>query len=105
MKKLWANNSYAIILIAAGLIFSLTVKVHSMISDDQYITVTIEEGQSLWEIAQTFKDEHNLSEKQFVSWVEKENGINGEVIHPGDEIMIPVAAEQGEPRQIAGAER
>ena len=105
MKKLWVNNSYAIILIAAGLIFSLAVEVHSMISDDKYITVTIEEGQSLWEIAQTFKDEHNLSERQFVSWVEKENGIEGEVIYPGDEILIPVVAEHIEPTQIAGAER
>jgi hypothetical protein len=105
MKKLWKNNSYAIILIAAGLLFSLAVKVHSIASDDAYITVTIEEGQSLWEIAQAYAGEHNLSESQFVSWVEKENGIEGEVIYPGDEIMIPVEVGQTEPTQIAGAER
>ena len=104
MKKLWENYSYAIILIAASLIFSLVAKAH-LNNDDAYITVTIEEGQSLWEIAETFAHDHNLSEHEFVSWVVKENGIVGEMIYPGDEIVIPVVAEQIEPTQIAGAER
>ena len=105
MKKLWDNYSYAIILLSVSLIFSLVAKAHLNNSGDAYITVTIEEGQSLWEIAETFANEHNLTETEFVSWVEKENGIVGEVIYPGDELRIPVVAEQMEPTQIAGAER
>jgi hypothetical protein len=105
MKKIWKNNSYAIILIAAGLIFSLAIKVNDIASSDEYITVTIEEGQSLWVLAHDYASEHNLTESQFISWVEKENGIEGEVIYPGDEILIPVSADQTEPAQIAGAER
>jgi cell division protein YceG involved in septum cleavage len=104
MKKLWENYSYAIILLAASLIFSVVAKIH-LNNDDAYITVTIEEGQSLWEIAETFAHDHNLSENEFISWVVKENGIVGEMIYPGDEIVIPVVAEQIEPTQIAGAER
>ncbi|MBS8263638.1 LysM peptidoglycan-binding domain-containing protein [Mesobacillus boroniphilus] len=104
MKKLWENYSYAMILLAVSLIFSFVAKAH-LNNEDAYITVTIEEGQSLWEIAETFASEHNLSENEFVSWVEKENGIIGEMVFPGDELVIPVIAEQVEPTQIAGAER
>ena len=104
MKKLWENYSYGIILLAVSLIFSFVAK--AQLNDEEaYITVTIEEGQSLWEIAETFASEHNLTEKEFVSWVEKENGIIGETIFPGDELIIPVVAEQIEPTQIAGAAR
>jgi cell division protein YceG involved in septum cleavage len=105
MKKLWENYSYAIILLAVSLIFSLVAKAHLNNTDEGYITVTIEEGQSLWEIAETYTHDHDLSKNEFVSWVEKENGIVGEMIYPGDELVIPVIAEQMEPTQIAGADR
>lgn len=104
MKKLWENYSYALILLAVSLIFSLVAKAQ-LNNEDAYITVTIEEGQSLWEIAEVFASEHNFTENEFVSWVEKENGIIGEMVFPGDELVIPVVAEQMEPTQIAGAER
>ncbi|KIY23008.1 MULTISPECIES: cell division suppressor protein YneA [Mesobacillus] len=104
MKKIWDGYSYTFILIAVSLIFSLVAKAHFN-NSEQYITVTIEEGQSLWEIAETYAAEHHLSENEFVSWVEKENGIIGERIFPGDELVIPVTAEFGQPTQIAGAER
>ena len=104
MKKLWENYSYAIILLAVSLIFSLVAKAQ-LNNEDAYITVTIEEGQSLWEIAQSFANEHHLSESEFISWVEKENGIVGKTIFPGDELVIPVEAEHLELTQIADAER
>jgi cell division protein YceG involved in septum cleavage len=104
MKKLWENYSYAIILLAVSLIFTIVAKVQ-LNNEEAYITVTIEEGQSLWKIAESFASEHNLSEHEFVSWVEKKNGIAGEMVFPGDELVIPVVAEQIEPTQIAGAEK
>lgn len=104
MKKLWENNSYAIILLAVSLIFTVVLKAQ-LNDEDTYITVKVEDGQSLWEIAETFAEEHNLSENEFISWVEKENGIVGERIFPGDELMIPVKADHFEPTLMAGAER
>ena len=104
MKKLWENYSYAMILLAVSLIFTMVAKAQ-LNNEEAYITVTIEEGQSLWKIAESFANEHNLSENEFVSWVEKKNGIVGEMVIPGDELVIPVVAEQIEPTQIAGAEK
>ncbi|HAQ06199.1 MAG TPA: cell division suppressor protein YneA [Bacillus bacterium] len=105
MKKVWENYSFAILLLAVSLIFSGVAKIHLDNSDEEYITVTIEEGQSLWQIAENFAHKHNLSENEFVSWVEKENGILGERIYPGDELIIPVAIDRDEPTQLAGLER
>lgn len=104
MKKLWENYSFAIILLAVSLIFSLVAKAQ-LNNEDAYITVTIEEGQSLWEIAQSYAGEHQLTESEFISWVEKENGIFGKKIFPGDELVIPVEAAHIEPTQIADAKR
>lgn len=105
MKKLWENYSYGIVLLAVSLIFSVVAKVHLNNTDDAYITVTIEEGQSLWQIAENYAHVHNLSENDFISWVEKENGILGETIYPGDELVIPVTVDRNEPTQLAGMER
>lgn len=104
MKKMWNNYSYAIVLITVSLLFTVVAKVQFTSSDDSYVTVTIEDGQSLWEIADSFSEEHNLTESEFVEWVQKENGIIGEKIYPGEELLIPVAAERHEITQIAGGQ-
>jgi cell division protein YceG involved in septum cleavage len=104
MKKLWKNYSYGILLFAVCIIFSFVAKANFNHSDGTYITVTIEDGQSLWQIAETLADEHNLTEAEFVSWVEEENGIDGQKIFPGDELVIPVSAERETLTEIAGTE-
>ncbi|AIE59767.1 cell division suppressor protein YneA [Bacillus methanolicus] len=91
MKKIWKQYSYAIILVivslAAALLFANYVKVAN---SEGYLKVTVKDGESLWTIAEKYSNRHGLSSDEFISWVERTNGINGDKIYPGEELVIPV---------------
>jgi len=90
MKKLWNQYSYAItlIILSCTLAFVLLLKHHS---DEQYVKVTISEGDTLWKISDQFEGQHSLSNKGFVSWVKKHNENIKDQIYPGEQIVIPVS--------------
>jgi LysM repeat protein len=90
MKKLWNQYSYAItlILLSCTLAFVLLLK-HQ--TDEQYVKVTITQGDTLWKISDQFQGQHSLSNKEFVSWVKKHNDNIEDQIYPGEEIVIPVS--------------
>ena len=63
MKKLWNQYSYAIILIVLSFVtaFLLIDSIQCFSSEDSYVTVTVSEGDSLWEIADEYSEQHSLS--------------------------------------------
>ncbi len=89
MKKIWEQNSYVIILIAISFI-AVFALLHKFEKPNEFTSVTVQEGESLWEIAEKYSDNHSMSSSEFVSWVEKKNGLTGETIFPGDKLVIPV---------------
>ncbi|PLR94816.1 cell division suppressor protein YneA [Bacillus sp. T33-2] len=102
MKKVWDNYSYAIILFAVSIAFGAVFAGQFNTSDKEYITVTVEEGESIWQIAEKFSGDHKLTTDQFISWVEKQNGINGNNILAGEELVVPVSTENRATTEIAG---
>ncbi len=92
MKKLWKKYSYAItlIILSCSLAFILSVKNHSN-DQEQYLKVTVSEGDSLWKMADEYAEEHSLSNNEFVSWVKNHNENISDQIFPGEEIIIPVS--------------
>ncbi len=89
MKKLWEKYSYVIILIAITYI-SVFMLFNRFEKPTDFVQVTIEEGQSLWELADRFSDRHSMTSAQFVRWVEEKNGISGDRIFPGEQLRVPV---------------
>ncbi|MCD4837429.1 LysM peptidoglycan-binding domain-containing protein [Neobacillus sedimentimangrovi] len=104
MNNLWSKYSYAIILflLSGTFAFILSFK-QNPVPQDQYITVTVSEGDSLLKIAGQYSEQHTLSNEEFIDWVKKYNKMVGDQIFPGDEIMIPVSKEAPAPRQLASA--
>ncbi|MDR4946488.1 cell division suppressor protein YneA [Neobacillus cucumis] len=90
MKKLWNQYSYAITLILLSFTIAFVILLKHQ-SDDQYVKVTISEGDTLWTISEQFADQHSLSNKEFVSWVKKHNENIKDQIYPGEKIVIPVS--------------
>lgn len=90
MKKLWSKYSYAILLI--GLSFALTFvfaeRTQSSINEN-YLSITVEEGDSLWQLSKSYSSEHQLSPEEFINWVKKNNQIDEELF-AGESIIIPV---------------
>jgi LysM repeat protein len=99
MRKLWQEYSFILILFAISCSFVLVLG-STMNKSEDYIKVTVQDGESVWEIAERFANNHSLSPAEFVSWVEKENGISGDVIHPGDQLVIPVTLEGETPSEL-----
>ncbi|WP_246197155.1 cell division suppressor protein YneA [Cytobacillus depressus] len=91
MKKLWKQHSYAIILFVLS-IFTVFIIMNQLgdAESEKYLKITINDGDTLWQIAEDFSAEHKLSPIEFIKWVESNNGIAGERIFPGDELVIPV---------------
>lgn len=104
MKKIWDKYSYAILLIilSCSLAFILSLRFNSNV-DEKYMSVTVSEGDSLWNISNQYSDQHTYSNQEFISWVKKHNEIDGDRIYPGDEIIIPVNYEVGSLTEFASA--
>lgn len=60
LKKLWKNYSYAIILVTLTMIAAIIIK-FNLPNTHQYLTITIQDGESLWEISQKYEEQHGLS--------------------------------------------
>lgn len=105
MKKLWNRYSYAIILLVLSL-FTTFILVCQLdrLDDDALMKITINEGDSLWQIAEEFSEEHKLTSKEFVKWVESKNGISGDRIYPGDELVIPIIQKKENGTEVASSQ-
>ena len=91
MKKLWRNYSYSIILGFLSLVALLIIKIDvTPTKIDQYMTITIKDGESLWQISQKYEEQHGLSNEEFFKWVEKHNGISRDYIVAGKDLLLPI---------------
>ncbi|MFC3882281.1 cell division suppressor protein YneA [Bacillus songklensis] len=57
---------------------------------ENYATITISAGDTLWELGQKYREQHHLSSHEFVEWVETENHLEYKTIMPGEKIYIPI---------------
>lgn len=102
MKKLWDLYSYSIILLVLSLLTALIIFFRTGVSsNEEFMTITVSEGDTLWEIAEVLSAQHSLTSKEFVKWVEKNNAIYGDRIFPGDELVIPVTINNSEMKEYA----
>ncbi|MBP2240231.1 LysM repeat protein [Cytobacillus eiseniae] len=105
-KKLWNQYSYAIILIILSLLTSFILFFQNNgAGKENLMKITVNNGDSLWQIAEEYADEHSISPKQFVQWVQKTNEITGDRIYPGDELIIPIKITNANVTELASSER
>ena len=60
---------------------------------DSYKTITVEQDDNLWVIAEAYVAEHGLPLVDFVEWVENTNNLSSAQLKAGQEIIIPVKIE------------
>jgi cell division protein YceG involved in septum cleavage len=104
MKKIVEKYSYAILLIILSCVLTviLSFRFNSNV-EEKFITITVSEGDSLWNISNQYSEQHTYSNNEFISWVKQHNEIEGDRIYPGDEIIIPVNYEVGSLTEYASA--
>ncbi|MEW5552921.1 LysM peptidoglycan-binding domain-containing protein [Peribacillus frigoritolerans] len=94
MKKLYKNYIYTVLL--AGSVFIFSILFSCTLNNDQkkdFLSIEVSEGDTLWGIAEEY-EESNLTKKEFIGWIEENNGVSADSIKPGQVIVIPVKGEE-----------
>ncbi|MED4697023.1 LysM peptidoglycan-binding domain-containing protein [Peribacillus frigoritolerans] len=94
MKKLYKNYIYTILL--AGSVFIFSILFSCTLNNDQkkdFLSIEVSEGDTLWGIAEEY-EESNLTKKEFIGWIEENNGVSADSIKPGQVIVIPVKGKE-----------
>lgn len=86
-----SGNSFILIFIVLFLfIIYLAINQSKPINPNQYKHVTIEKGDTLWSLADTYANRIHQNHQEFIKWVEATNHISSEYIVPGEKIIIPI---------------
>ncbi|WP_035101771.1 cell division suppressor protein YneA [Aneurinibacillus terranovensis] len=84
-------------LLFTGLIFILCILGMTKIvfaamkggSNDTSITVTVQEGETLWNIADRYNEQEGMSVPELIFYIKQANHLKTAMIQPGDKIIIP----------------
>ncbi|MHC0037104.1 cell division suppressor protein YneA [Pseudoneobacillus sp. C159] len=90
MKKLLVTNSYTILLLLAFCITGFFLGTDTEIKQEDFLSVTIVPGDTVWELAEQYSDKSGLSKKRFINWVLTQNEISETELIPGEDIILPV---------------
>lgn len=94
MSKLWEKYSYTIILLICCFVACIMIVANTGEADSsEYLSVTVKNGETVWEISNEYAGSYSMSKKQFIKWVEQQNNISANNISAGKKILIPVREE------------
>ncbi|WP_078546955.1 cell division suppressor protein YneA [Litchfieldia alkalitelluris] len=75
-----------------GLTFAFTNTLNQ--GNNDYVQITVSEGDSLWSLNETYKELHPYDFEEFVNWIESNNNIKAESIKSGDQLVLPIYFEK-----------
>lgn len=70
----------------------------------QYVKIEVQEGDTLWELADRIKGGKTADKHKFIEWVADKNNLPTSVIKPGDVLILPVAKQHSDQYQLAVVE-
>lgn len=73
-------------------------------SDENYVKIEVQEGDSLWELAELAGDDPSYSKTAFIEWVTERNDLPSDAIKPGDILVLPIEKEHPSTYQLATVE-
>ncbi|WP_100402977.1 cell division suppressor protein YneA [Bacillus sp. FJAT-42315] len=77
---------FIVITIVTGIILIFSLSEES----NQYLEVVVQEGDSLWTIAEKYHKINGMKRDEFIVWVQTENQLNTAMIQVGDVLVLPV---------------
>lgn len=89
MLQLIKRNSHVTFLFSVVILLSFifTIRLGDPV---EYITIVVENGDSIWQYANEYEELHNMPSDNFVSWVIAENDLSSTNIRPGEELVLPI---------------
>ncbi|OMP66869.1 cell division suppressor protein YneA [Domibacillus epiphyticus] len=86
-------KNYSFILTLALLILSASFYfIFNGVKEPSYYEISVSKGDTLWSLAEEYKELHDMDEIEFIKWVQDENELITTKILPGEQLVIPVQA-------------
>lgn len=76
---------FTVILSAVILMLSYTSSGQEL---NQYVKIEVQQGDTLWSIADQVADTKKINKNDFIEWVADKNQLQTSDIQPGDELVI-----------------
>ena len=86
---------FTVILSAVILMLSYTSSGH------QYVKIEVQQGDTLWSIADQVADTKKINKNDFIEWVADKNQLQTSDIQPGDELVIPLKKKHQDAYELA----
>ncbi|CUA80337.1 MULTISPECIES: cell division suppressor protein YneA [Anoxybacillus] len=95
------KSHYVVMVLFSVLFVWAFLHVTQSVDKEKYVEITVSAGDTLWELADQYKHEHQLSHQQFIEWVMKVNGRSDDRLIVGEKIVIPVLKSNHENQLVA----
>lgn len=89
---------FTVILSAVILLLSYTSSGQEL---NQYVKIEVQQGDTLWSIADQVTDKKKMNKQEFIEWVADKNHLQTTDIHPGDELVIPLKKKHQDAYELA----
>jgi hypothetical protein len=89
MLYLWEKYSFLIILMIITFMMGLFLIFNISEDEGTYITITINEGDSLWSISEQYAEQVGMRTPELVKLLERENRLTSNLLRSGQELIIP----------------
>ncbi|CAM4015363.1 cell division suppressor protein YneA [Lederbergia lenta] len=89
MNLIWKKYSFIIILFIITLGMGLYFIFNTNSNSDEYVIITVKDGESLWSISEKYAHSLGVSTGEFVKILEKENQLTHKLLKSGEQLMIP----------------
>jgi LysM repeat protein len=89
ISLIWSRFSYIIILFVLSFLSSAYIFLTAD-SEPALETVRVNEGDTLWTIAEKFEKDYSMTREEFIIWVGQENNLTSYSIKPGMSLVLPV---------------
>lgn len=95
MEKKYIKSGWSYILVLVITISFIVTNVYmdyknKAYASDKFVQVEVEYGDTIWDLSNSYKKQHNLSTKEFIDQVEKLNNLNADQIKNGQIILLPI---------------
>ncbi|MCI3985986.1 cell division suppressor protein YneA [Bacillus vallismortis] len=68
---------------------------------NQYVKIEVQQGDTLWSIADQVTDKKKMNKQDFIEWVADKNYLQTTDIQPGDELVIPLKKKHQDAYELA----
>ncbi|MBM6618348.1 cell division suppressor protein YneA [Bacillus suaedaesalsae] len=81
---------YIAFILSIGAFYLISYMTNDDRLEDQYIQMEIAANETVWELAEKYAKDHNLSTWEFVKWVEDKNKVDADHIAIGTVLILPI---------------